>query len=48
MGDLPESTVRKYNTTELSAHSKKNDTSEMTVLPLKKRGKPLALGEIID
>ena len=51
MGDLPESTVRKYKnlyTTELSARSKKNDTSEITALPMKKRGRPSALGEIID
>ena len=51
LGDLPESTVRKYKnlyTTELATRSKQNDTSEITTLPMKKRGRPLTLGEDLD
>ena len=51
LGDLPESTVRKYKnlyTTELAARVKQNDTSEITTLPMKKRGRPLTLGETLD
>ena len=51
LGDLSESTVRKYknlHTTELAARMKPNDTSEIITLPMKKRGRPLTLGENLD
>ena len=51
LGDLPESTVRKYKnlyTNEVAARSKQNDTSEITTLPMRKRGRPLTLRETLD
>ena len=51
MGDLPESTVRKFKnlyTSELLASAKRSEYSDVTALPPKKRGRPLAMGEILD
>ena len=51
MGDLPESSVRKFKnlyTSELSASAKRSEYSDVTALPPKKRGRPLAMGEILD
>ena len=50
MADLPESTVRKYKNlyiTELSTRTK-NNFSENTAFTVKKRGRPLSLGEALD
>ena len=44
MGDLPESTVRKFKnlyTSELSASAKRSEYSDVTALPPKKRGRLL-------
>ena len=49
--DLPESTVRKYKQLyekEVSYRTKRNDVREITSLPPKKRGRPLALEENLD
>ena len=49
--DLPESTVRKYKNLykkKVSARAKSSETSEVTVLPVKKCGRPLTLGEGLD
>ena len=51
MGDLPESTVRKFKnlyTSELSASAKRSEYSDVTALPPKKRRRPLAMVEILD
>ena len=53
LGDLPESTVRKYMykqfiEKEVSSCTKRNDGCEITPLPPKKRGRPLALEENLD
>ena len=51
LGDLPESTIRKYKQLyekEVSAHAKSGDFCDITALPPKKRGRPLALGESLD
>ena len=50
-GDLPESTVHKYKQLyekEVSARAKSDDFSDITSLPPKNRGRPLALGESLD
>ena len=51
LGDLPESTLRKYKTLytkELAMRDKRNDTSEITALVQRKRGRPLSLGVNLD
>ena len=51
LGDLPESTLRKYKTLytkELAVRDKRNDTSEITALVQRKRGRPLSLGVNLD
>ena len=51
MGDLPESTVRKYKhlyEKEVAARAKGDDFSDVPAIPSKKRGRPLALGESLD
>ena len=51
MGDLPESTLRKFKnlyTSELSASTKRSEYSDVAALPPKKRARPLAMGEILD
>ena len=51
MGDLPDSTVRKFKnlyTSELSASAKRSKYSDVTALPHEKRGRPIAMGKILD
>ena len=51
LGDLPESTVRKYKTlyTKRACRAdKRNDTSKITALVQRKRGQALSLGVNLD
>ena len=51
LGDLPENTLRKYKTLytkELAVRDKRNNTSEITALVQRKRGRPLSLGVNLD